>query len=82
MIAVPGIYENGKIILLEQIPNIRRARVVVTVLEEWPDETPPNGADQEPGSWVGSMRHTLTGEIGDIVSPLEETWSDWEVLRE
>jgi hypothetical protein len=36
MIAVPGIYDNGKIILLEQIPNFRRARGVITVLEELP----------------------------------------------
>jgi hypothetical protein len=36
MIAVPGIYENDKSILLAQIPDIHRARVVITVLEELP----------------------------------------------
>lgn len=80
MVSVPGIYEDGKITLLEEIPNVRQARVIVTVLEDWPTVTPPTN-DESAGSWLGSMRHTLSGELGDIVSPLEETWDDWEVLR-
>lgn len=27
----------------------------------------------------GAMRNTLRGEVGDLISPLDE--SDWEVLR-
>ena len=81
MITVPGIYENGKIILLEQIPNIRRARVVITVLEELPVMSTSEKVEQPGGNWLGAMSHTAQ-IVGDIVSPLEETWDDWEVLRE
>ncbi len=34
MLSVKAMYEDGKITLLEKIPHIRRARVIVTVLEE------------------------------------------------
>ncbi len=34
MLSVKAMYENGKVTLLEKIPSIRRARVIVTVLEE------------------------------------------------
>jgi hypothetical protein len=80
MISVPGIYKNGKITLLEEIPHVQEARVIVTVLEAWPEAESP-AAEPEAGAWLGSMSHTLVGELGDLVSPLEETWSDWEVLR-
>ena len=34
MLSVRGIYENGQIRLLEPIPSEKRAKVIVTVLEE------------------------------------------------
>ena len=34
MLSVRGIYENGKVILLEPINSNKRAKVIVTVLEE------------------------------------------------
>ena len=34
MLSVKAIYENGKVTLLEKIPRIRRAKVIVTILEE------------------------------------------------
>jgi hypothetical protein len=34
MLSVRGIYENGKVILLEPILSKKRAKVIVTVLEE------------------------------------------------
>lgn len=34
MLSVNAIYEDGRITLLEKIPRVRRARVIVTVLEE------------------------------------------------
>ena len=34
MFSVKAMYENGKVTLLEKIPNIRKAKVIVTVLEE------------------------------------------------
>jgi hypothetical protein len=83
MLSVPAIYENGKITLLEKIPHLRRARAIVTILEDLPVPDPEGSTEQPPaGSWLGSMSHTIEGEIGDLVTPLEETWKDWEVLRE
>ena len=38
MLSVRGIYENGKIELLEPIQSMKRAKVIVTILEEL-DET-------------------------------------------
>ena len=34
MIAVHGIYENGKIRLLDRIPFRKKAKVIITVLDE------------------------------------------------
>jgi hypothetical protein len=82
MIAVPGLYEDGKITLLEPIPHLRRARVIVTVLEDNAFIAPSNVNDEPTRSWLGAFRHTLVGELGDLVEPLEDAWQDWEVLRE
>jgi len=38
MLSVNAVYEDGKVTLLEDIPNIKRARLIVTVL---PDAPPP-----------------------------------------
>ena len=42
--SIEGIYENGQIRLLEPIPGVARARVVVTLLPETPSSPP----DQPP----------------------------------
>lgn len=34
MLSVKGIYEDGQVKLLEQIPHTKRAKVIVTVLED------------------------------------------------
>lgn len=34
MLSVKAIYEDGKITLLEKIPSVKRAKVIVTILEE------------------------------------------------
>ena len=40
---------------------------------------PPNKKPIEPNAWLGCMSDT--GQIlGDIVSPLDDTLSSWEVL--
>lgn len=85
MLSVPGVYQDGSIILLEKIPVITRARVIVTVLEEWPEPSAavtPLKTEGEPltETWLGALANTAT-IVGDIVQPLEETLADWEVLR-
>ncbi|QTA83082.1 Uncharacterized protein dnl_54750 [Desulfonema limicola] len=34
MLSIEGIYENGRIHFLEPLPFLKRAKVIVTVLEE------------------------------------------------
>ena len=34
MLSVRGIYENGKVRLLESVPSEKRAKVIVTILDE------------------------------------------------
>ena len=34
MLSVKGVYENGQVKLLEAIPYAKRAKVIVTILEE------------------------------------------------
>lgn len=34
MLSVKGIYENGEVRLLEEIPNTKRAKVIVTILDK------------------------------------------------
>jgi hypothetical protein len=34
MLSVNGVYENGEIRLLEPLPSLKRARVIVTIVEE------------------------------------------------
>ena len=79
MLSVPGIYKDGNIILLGEIPQIQQARVIITVLEEWP-MLPSEKPVEQANHWLGALAHTAT-IIGDIVQPLDETMNDWEVLQ-
>jgi len=82
MLSVPGIYENGNIKLLQKIPHIQRARVIITLLdEEWDEKKSPLPSTvSTTGDWLGGLSGTAQ-IVGDIISPLEETWDDWEILR-
>jgi hypothetical protein len=80
MLSVPGIYKNGEVILLEEIPQIQQARVIVTVLEEWPNLSSEVTSEPVADHWLGTLAHTAK-IVGDIVHPLNETLPDWEVLR-
>ncbi|MBF0238049.1 MAG: hypothetical protein HQM12_10110 [SAR324 cluster bacterium] len=75
MISVNGIYENGKVTLLEPLPHVAKARVIVTILEEQPSLAPQK---KSTNSWLGCMRGQLKTK-GDIISPLEDV--EWEVLK-
>lgn len=81
MLSVPGIYQDGQVILLEKIPLIKHAKVIVTILEEAQLTEIDQTESGEAGTWLGSMAGT--GRIiGDIVQPLEDTIEDWEVLKQ
>jgi hypothetical protein len=48
--SVEGIYENGVVRLLEQLPGVARARVVVTVLPDAPSSRPQPSSQLVPVS--------------------------------
>jgi hypothetical protein len=60
---------------------VKRARVIVTILEEWPALEQTGDDAPVKTSQLGSLHYTLSGEIGDIISPLQDSWNDWEILR-
>lgn len=81
MLSVPGIYKNGAIILLEPIPNVQFASVIVTVLDE---HVTANGRTEETvlnGSWLGNLQATAR-IVGDIVEPMADNLACWHVLQE
>jgi hypothetical protein len=43
--SIEGIYENGQVRLLEPLPGVARARVLVTLLPEPPAPLPPPAPD-------------------------------------
>jgi len=45
MLSVKGIYEDGQVKLLEQIPSVKQARVIVTILEEEHRTSPSREVD-------------------------------------
>lgn len=58
MLSVHAIYEDGKVTLLEQLPEIRRARLIVTVI----DPLPTVSAATTPGI-VAELFDDLIGAI-------------------
>lgn len=58
-----AIYENGQVKWLTEKPEIRSARVIVTVLEETPNNNQPKRTT--PAHLVGKAK-----TLGDIVSPI------------
>ncbi|MCP4107919.1 MAG: hypothetical protein GY749_20640 [Desulfobacteraceae bacterium] len=70
MLSVRGIYENGQVQLLEPVFYTKRAKVIVTILEET-DKT--DHREESPGYFTGSL--TGVGETaGDLTQPLEDEW--------
>ena len=68
-----AIYENGQFKWLTEQPELKTARVIVTVLEETP--TPIKRRRFPPESIAGKG-----STLGDIVSPIVDE-EDWECLK-
>ena len=68
-----AIYENGQVKWLTEKPQISSARVIVTVLEETPNNNNPKRTT--PAHLVGKAE-----TLGDIVSPIVDE-EDWECLK-
>jgi hypothetical protein len=77
MISVVGIYKNGAIALLEPIPDVFSAKVIVTVLEE-------DSLDLEPmtgENWLGVMQDSAR-IVGDIIEAPPHSDAEWQVYQE
>ena len=79
MLSVHGIYQNGNVILLEKIPQVKQAKVIVTVLEELPTFAPDQPGAVATGQWLGALAGTAQ-IIGDIVQPLGQTHPYYSVV--
>ena len=80
MVSVPGVYKDGVVTLLEPIPNIRSANVIVTVMENHPSERETAPGSVANGGWLGAMQGTAQ-IVGDIVQPIEDSFDDWQALN-
>jgi hypothetical protein len=68
-----AIYENGRVIWLDEQPPLTSARLIVTVLEE--KLKPPIKRRTFPTTLVGKVEI-----LGDIISPIVDE-ADWECLK-
>lgn len=64
--SVEGIYENGVVHLLEELPGVERARVVVTVLPDTPSSWPQHPS-QSPRPSQENRDAAAEMPIGDAV---------------
>jgi hypothetical protein len=80
MLSVHGLYQDGNVILLEKIPQIKQAKVIITILEELPELDGEEVETPTSYGWLGALAGTAQ-IVGDIVQPSESTPSDWEVLE-
>jgi len=63
--SIEGIYENGRVRLLEALPGVVRARVVVTFLPEPAAPLPPTAAGPaEPGGATAAVG--ATAQLSDL----------------
>jgi hypothetical protein len=67
-------YDNGKITWLSDQPQIKSARLIITVLEETPPST-KTPKRTTPSHLAGKVKI-----LGDIVSPIVDE-EDWECLK-
>ena len=81
MLSVPGIYKNGAITLLEPIPYVQSASVIVTVLDEHLVADGTAAKTTLNGSWLGNLQATAW-ILGEIVEPIADDLADWQVLQE
>lgn len=68
-----AIYENGQVKWLTEKPQVSSARIIVTVLEETPNNNKPKRTT--PAHLVGQIEI-----LGDIISPIVDE-EDWECLK-
>lgn len=67
-------YDNGQITWLSDEPQLKSARIIITVLEETPTST-KTSKRTTPVHLIGKGK-----TLGDIVSPIVDE-EDWECLK-
>ena len=67
-----AIFENGQVQWLTSVPEVSKARVIVTIVED----TAPSVRRRTPPASIAGKGRTL----GDLVSPIVEE-QDWECLK-
>lgn len=67
-----AIFENGQVKWLTSVPEVSKARVIVTIVED----TAPSVRRRTPPASIAGKGRTL----GDLVSPIVEE-QDWECLK-
>ena len=67
-------YDNGQITWLSDEPQLKSARIIITVLEETPTST-KTPKRTTPAHLIGKGK-----TLGDIVSPIVDE-EDWECLK-
>ena len=67
--SIKGIYENGRLTLLEPAPNVEKAEVLVTFLEE-----AGNNYSAKRGVKLGSLegKYSLPDDFNDPIDDLNE----------
>lgn len=66
MLSVRGIYENGQVRLIELLPEKKRFKVIVTILEELKETV---NISSKP--FIGSLRG-VGKTVGDLIEPFED----------
>lgn len=66
MLSVSALYDNGKILFIEPVPERKKFRVIITFIEEL-------GETSISGNFVGSL--TGVGKtVADLTEPFEDEW--------
>ena len=88
MLSVKGIYERGKVILLEPVPHIDKAEVIVTILEpslssqKLTEGTTLPFTKLSPASHLHPLRFLLASEEEKEEEPLMAPFADIEDSQE
>ena len=72
MLSVQGIYTNGKLKLLDPVSFPKKARVIVTIIEDLEDEIVHKETKPDK-PFIGALPNV--GEtIGDLTEPFNDEW--------
>lgn len=68
---VEGTYQNGRVELLETLPEVLRARVIVTFLDVESEPSPANGNEEKPKTFAEVAAHligSVDSGLGDLAT--------------